>query len=201
MPMHELIQSYLDTLYRPLETEIKQAMLSNGNEQYGYIHYYSFLKLMSHLNISSQDHFLDIGSGFGKLIFQVFLTSELASATGIEIQFQRHQIADQINRIIQKDLPLLFKPDRNLSFFQGDFLGLSSSILGKISIIYVCASVFSPDLILAIGKKINDMKNVHTILSFRKIPNLEHLKIEKKIFVECSWDSVACYFYRRNYYE
>ena len=74
--LHEMIQSYLDTLYTPFNQEIRRSRLCGENETYGEIYYYSAVKLLNYLNLSPDDHFLDIGSGIGKLVFQVFLISQ-----------------------------------------------------------------------------------------------------------------------------
>ncbi len=153
MPLmtHEMIQKYFDECYKPCIHEIKQTLCLKLNETYGELYYYSLVKLLKYLNITSQDHFLDIGSGIGKLVFQIFLTTEAASVTGIEINTLRHSIAIQIKEKLQQQLPEIFVK-KFLNLQPGDFLNFE---LDHITIAYVCSIVLSFELLNSIGKKIN----------------------------------------------
>lgn len=192
--MHEMIQSYFDSVYHSFDSDIKQSMTFKSNETYGEIYYYSLVKLLTYLEITEQDHFLDIGYGLGKLIFYIFFTTRAASVTGIEINDQRHDIASRVRDTITQQLPAMFNNGRTLNLFNGDFLKQSWD---SITIIYVCSSVFSFELLSAMGKKINDMSSVQRIVSFRKLPHLDQFKLTKKIFLHCSWDNVPCFIYSR----
>lgn len=192
---HELIQTYLEQLYTPYAKDIKQSLLFDGNEQYGELYYYSYQQLLNDLMITDSDHFLDIGSGLGKIIFQTFLNTQAASVTGIEINTQRYQIAAHIKDTLCHQLPELFANQRHLHVIQGDFLKHNFT---HISIIYVCATVFSFELLSAVGKKINGMRQVKKITSFGKLPHLDKFKLIKKIFLHADWERVPCYIYERS---
>lgn len=189
---HEIIQSYFDKLYSHFENDIKQITCISHNELYGELYYYSVVKLLKYLNITDKDHVLDIGSGVGKIVFQIFMTTKAVSVTGIEINNNRSIIANKIKDIIFKQLPELFNPPRYLNLINGDFLNHD---FNNISIIYVCSTVFSLELLNAIGKKINTMNNVEKIISFRQLSNLNHFQLTKKIFVHGDWDYAICYLY------
>lgn len=197
--MHELIQSYFDTLYDSLDLEVKQSMFAKDNEIYGELYYYSVVELLKYLNISAKDHFLDIGSGLGKLVFQLFLTTEAHSITGIEINAQRYHISTQVRNMLQHQLPDSFQPHRSLNLIQDDFLNFdfTQPNFNNISIAYVCSTVFSLALLNSIGNKINSMNSVEKVISLRKLPNLTHFSLAKRIFIHGSWDKTACYLYSR----
>lgn len=194
-PLHELIQAYLEQLYAPYARDIQKSQLFYENEQYGELYYYSYMTLLSYLNMTDTDHFLDIGSGLGKIIFQTFLTSSVASVSGIEINTQRHQISTKIKETLQQQLPELFTHDRQLQIIQGDFLKHSFT---HISVVYVCATVFSFELLKAIGKKVNSMQQVKKIVSFGKLPYLNNFKLINNIFLHADWERVPCFIYERN---
>lgn len=194
MPLSEMIQSYFDKLYHPCNREIHQSFFSKSNEIYGELYYYSIVELLKHLEITENDHFLDIGSGLGKVVFQVFLTTNAASVTGIEINQQRHAIAGQIAETIRRELPAVFEQNHTLNFINNDFL---KQDFVHISIIYVCSTVFEAPLLDAIGHKINQMHTVKKVVSSRKLPNLDHFEITEKFFLHGSWDKVAFYLYCR----
>src|SRR5579862_1245983 len=120
--MHELIQTYLEKIYSPFTDKIKQSMFAESNEIYGELYYYSFVKLLKYLKITTKDHFLDIGSGLGKPLLQVFLTTQAASVTGIETNAQRYHIASKVTALVKQQLPDLFCTNRELNLIHGDFL-------------------------------------------------------------------------------
>lgn len=192
--MHEMIQSYLDQLYKPHAHEIKKSLFFYQNEHYGELYYYSFMSLLRHLKLTDKDHFLDIGSGLGKIIFQTFLTTHPASVSGIEINALRYQIAIKAQESLRQQLPDMFAPAKILQIIHGDFLQYD---LSQTTVIYVCSTVFSFDLLDAIGKKINAMPYIRTIASLRKLPNLDAFKLSKKIFLHADWEKVPCYIYER----
>ena len=191
--MHTIVQSYFALLYQPFSNEIKESLFAGNNERYGELCYYSVVKLLKHLNITRHDNFLDLGSGLGKLLFQIALTTEAQQITGIEINPKRYAIASSILATMKNQLPEHFK-SKNVTLIEGDFL---EAPLHSITMIYVCNMVFSSNLLDAIGKKINTMETVKTVVSFRKLPYLSCFKLTKKIFLHASWDYIACYLYKR----
>lgn len=192
--MHQWIQAYMDELYRPYDEDIKHTLLYEGNERYGEVYYYSLVTLLKHLKLSNTDHVLDIGSGLGKVMVQLFLTSKAASVTGIEINPHRHVISKAVKETMQQQLPELFSAPRRFDVIQGDFL--THDFL-DISVIYVCSTIFSFDLLHAIGNKINTMMHVKKVVSFKRLPHLKDFKLVKMLYLHCSWDMVACYLYER----
>ncbi len=193
LPIHEMIQSYLDNVYASFANDIKKTLHFKGNEIYGEILYYSAIKLIQDLSITAKDHFLDIGSGLGKLACYVYFASEAASVTGIEINSARHAIAIQIKQLIQTQLPRMFE-NREFSLIEGDFL---VSSFEKATIVYLCSTIFSYELLEKIGLTLNKMPNVIKIASFRKLPYLSNFRCIKRTLIHCSWERVSCYIYER----
>lgn len=190
---HEMLQSYFDNVYASLETEIKKTLHFTGNEIYGEILYYSAIKLINYLGITSKDHFLDIGSGLGKFAFYLFFVSQVSSVTGIEINPHRHQIATKVKQKIQMQLPRLFD-DRELCLMEGNFLEAS---FDRATMVYLCSTIFSYDLLEKISLKLNTMANVKKIASLRKLPFLSNFTCVKRMSIHCSWDRCSCYIYER----
>lgn len=192
--LHEMIQSYLDKVYAAFDSDIKKTLHFKGNEIYGEILYYSAIKLIKYLGLTPQDHFLDIGSGLGKLAFYVYFASQAASVTGIEINSARHAIAMRVAEVIQAQLPRMFD-SREFSLIEGNFLEAS---FDKTTMVYICSTIFSYDLLEKIGLKLNTMPNIIKIASFRKLPFLSNFTCVKKMLIHCSWERVGCYIYERN---
>ena len=191
--MHEVIQSYLTSLYRNFDNDIKGSMLSSENEIYGELHYYSVVKLLTYLDISENDHFLDLGFGLGKLLFQIILTTTAQHITGIEINNSRFNIVTKLFTTMQNQLPDCFL-NKNITLLEGDFLQFN---FHPITIVYVCSTVFSFILLDTISEKINCMPSVNCVVSFRKLPRLSNFRLTKKLFLHGSWDHAVCYLYSR----
>lgn len=191
--LHEMIQSYFDHCYDSLEHKIQQSTSSKSNEIYGELYYNSVIQLLKYLNLTEKDHFLDIGSGLGKIVFQIFLTTVVGSVTGVEINTERHSIACEVKKMMEKNLPEAFE-NKKICLINDDFL---KSDFHNITIVYICSTVFSFELLSNMGSKINSMPNVETVVSFRKLPGLDNFKLTKKIFFQASWDYTPCYLYMR----
>ena len=193
--LDEIVQAYLDRLYKPFYKAIQSSRAAGNNETYGEIFYYSAYRLLRVLQIDANDHFLDIGSGVGKLVLQTFLRTSAKLVTGIEINESRHTIATKILGAIKEELPNLFENQRNLQLIHGDFLKID--LRDDITLVYLCSTVFSFDLLAAMGQKINAMPHVRKVVSFRVVPHLDNFALARKLFLHCSWDRVPCYVYVR----
>ena len=192
--MHNLIQHYFESLYSVFSSEINQTLCYQNNEIYGELYYYSIVKLLKYIPIRATDHFLDIGSGLGKLVFQIFLTTPAVNVTGIEINSARMLIAQKIKYNMQNHLPELFKSYKAIHLIESDFLTYQFE---SVTIVYVCSTVFSSYLLTAISEKINRMASVHTVISMRKLSFLSNFFLRKKIFLHGTWDMTACYIYEK----
>lgn len=194
MNLDETLQNYFETLYQPLGIDIQKSLYAEGNEIYGELYYYSVKELLKTLDIQEQDHFLDLGSGLGKIAFQTFMSYPLKIVTGIEINEKRHHIAIKVKEKIQEQLPKLFDQNHRLNLLAGDFF---NHPFEDVTIIYICSLVFSYDLLSRVGEKINSMPNLKKIASIRKIPGLENFRIKRKLFLHGNWDRTSFYIYER----
>jgi SAM-dependent methyltransferase len=186
------MQKQLTEYYKHLKVQISDSEHAKGNEIYGELYYQSVEKLLKHLKIGSSDHFLDIGSGLGKLIFQVFLTTPAYAVTGVEINAKRYAISNQVKTLMMNRQDVVGKGILNI--IEGDFLYIHFK---DVTIAYVCSTVFSYELLEAIGQKINAMSTVHTVVSLRKLPGLLNFKLSKTLLLQGTWDSTFCYIYAR----
>ncbi|HSW75807.1 MAG TPA: hypothetical protein VLG50_02090, partial [Candidatus Saccharimonadales bacterium] len=123
-----------------------------------------------------------------------YFGSRAASVTGIEINAARHRIAMRVAEVIQAQLPRMFD-HRDFSLVEGNFL---ESSFDRTTMVYICSTIFSYDLLEKIGLKLNTMPNIIKIASFRKLPFLSNFTCVKKMLIHCSWERVGCYIYERN---
>lgn len=189
---HLLCQQYLSFLYQTKVCNDIKRKKGNIAETYGEILYPSVIKLMSSIKLSVDDVFFDLGSGLGKVVIQLFLTTSIRESYGIEIRPDLHQQALTILRQIQKDLPDCFPYSRKLTFLCGNFLEIP---LSSATLLLIASPCFSPTILHRLSGIINDLSSVHSVFSLRPLPALKRLPFKKAIAIECSWDSALCYLY------
>jgi hypothetical protein len=190
----ELCQRYLTMVYQNVQAHSasvhpKSAMIPETN---GEILFESLDKLLHTLMLTDQDVLVDLGSGYGKLVVQAFLSTPIKEAVGIEIQPSLHGLALAVAEQVQQDLPDFYLPYRKLTFLQGSFFDIPFTMA---SVALINATCFSQSMLLRLGEVINAVPSIHTVLATRPIPSLQRLVFKKSIRVECSWDSAQCYIY------
>jgi len=193
----ELYQGYLAKVYsKPVLTspssKEEDALIQAGIcITYGELLYPSVKKLLHIARLAPTDIFLDLGSGLGKCVLQIFLQTALQKVIGIEAIPALHQQACQAQEQMQAALPFLWE-NRTLDLVEGNFL--EKDWQGA-TIVYSCSTCFDRRLLNAIGHKINEEKQVQQVFSLRALPTLKRLRLKKVFVVECSWDSALCFYY------
>jgi SAM-dependent methyltransferase len=189
-----LCQQYLNIVYH----DAAECSTNNLSAQHkivetsGEILFAGVSRLLTYLKAS--DAFLDLGSGAGKVVTQVFLNSAVKAARGIELIPDLDRRAQFAAASIQRDLPEFYEQGRELNFKQGDFLDYS---INDASVVLINSVCFSQALLLAIGKLLNTSPHVHTVLTLRPIANLTQVFFKKTLRIECSWDTALCYVYQK----
>jgi hypothetical protein len=186
-----LCQHYLAILYHDVQGK-RVSITNNICETYGEILYPSVDKILSVIQPSDSDVFVDYGSGLGKMVIQVFLKSLVKEAYGIEISPELYQHSLNAAQRLQSDLPGFYQNGRKLTFFLGNFLEIP---LTTVTIAMVTSTCFTQSLLNQLGKIIEYTPSIHTVLSLRPISILERLTFKKTIRIECSWDTELCYVY------
>lgn len=190
-----LCQRYLDIIYRDTKRHFSdnKHKYKDASDTYGEILYESANKLISKIHFSENDVFVDLGSGLGKFVIQVFLNSIVKEARGIELISELHQQALTAAEKVKRDIPNVFLGERKLDFTLGDFLNTS---FDSATVVFICAPCFSQKTLFTLGKRINEIPSIHTVLSLRPLSSLYHLSFKEAVRVECSWDTALCYIYK-----
>lgn len=156
--------------------------------------------------------FVDMGSGVGKLVMQVYLElPRISRSIGIELAPLRHQAAvkawselEPVAKKIRAEIPIGGGPisEADLELINGDF---RESDLSEATHIYISSLCFTEDMMYQIAKKIEqDAPNVQCIATLCSLPsdfqrkgirdriNFEVIYktfglIERTEFVEMSW--------------
>lgn len=189
--LDELYQAYLGTVYEKVAPR-DLSLGSSGSLTYGEMLYPSVKKLLKKIDFSSTPVFLDLGSGLGKFVLQAFMQTSLLKVIGIEFRADLSEQSSEAIRLIRQAFPLFWEKNRELKVVTGDFL---KEDWEQANIIYACSTCFRPELLAAIGDKINQELSVQHVFTLRPLPTLERLPLKEVFTVECSWDSALCYHY------
>ena len=189
---NSLCYHYLNKVYYAVKQTIVNHQENALYETYGEILYPSVSYLLTLIEPRVDDIFVDLGSGVGRLVVQVFLTTLVKQAYGIEIVDSLHQQALLARQCLLDEVPDFFANDRQLNFRLGSFLEIP---LHAATIAMVCSTCYSLDMTDALGHIINDTASIHTVLSLRPLSTLQRLAFRRAVHVECSWDSALCYLY------
>lgn len=167
---------------------------------YGEILYPSMKKIIDYMDINENDVFYDFGSGVGKVALQVFLTTPVKKAVGIEANNKRNDIAVKVYDQVKKEFKELFL-QRQLECFQDNFLNLDVT---DATIIYTCSTLFGTNLLADIGVIIDKCPKIKYLISIPSVQyNYAHipcknLLVKDILDIECTWDKTVCYIYTRD---
>jgi hypothetical protein len=190
----EMCHAYLMQLYQnPAQVE-KQVTFSLEGTQ-GDVLPQSVSTLLSQVQLSNEDVFIDFGSGRGQVIFHVFLLSSVKKLIGIEIQEPLHQYAMQLKNQLLQEVPLFFGEKRTIQLIHGNFL---EQDVGDATVAFISAVCFSQATLIALAKQLNRLPYLRKVLSLKPLTHLTILPFEKAIRVQCSWGSALCYCYGPN---
>lgn len=186
-----LCNDYLDILYHDSH-DVQAINTADLAETPGEILFPGISKLLSLIQMKQDDVFVDLGSGMGKVVIQVFLLSVVREALGIEIVPGFHARAVQTAERVRRELPDFFQQERKLTFIPGNFLEIP---LRGATVVLINSVCFGPELVHDIGGLIEHTPSIHTVMSLRPLPGLRRLPFRRAARVECSWDSSLCYIY------
>jgi SAM-dependent methyltransferase len=180
---------YLASLYEhsngyfiPREDEqaIRQA---KGASLYGEITQSSLARLIKYLKLTPRDVFYDLGSGLGKVVLQVAMTTKIHSATGIELSHIRHLYA---GTALHKVKEARYLATTQCKFIHGDIL---KEPLPGASIIYTCSTAFSQKLMAALSKRLRSILAPGTrIVSLQDFNDHKQLELVDVLKLEMTWD-------------
>ena len=140
-------------------------------------------KIINNLKINSNDVFVDLGCGNGKVVLQFYLQTKIKSSLGIEFSTTR------INQAIKVKNKIKIKPNKKINFIRGNFLNQNIN-LSQGTIFYSASTCFSDDTMIKLWKRIIQNKNLNAIIVLKDFPNFcdfSRVKKTKELNVGCSW--------------
>ena len=195
--LSSIVEKYIEKLYKNTTAfgSVGTELSKNNPTTYGEILPSSVTTIINLLNINQDDVFYDLGSGSGKVVTQFFLQTKAKKNTGIELVPFRHNIAKQIKNKLQKTFPDKFS-SQQLQFINGDIL---TQDLTDATIVYMCSTCFSNELLQKITNKLNESNNIRAIITLKELPTL-HKKLKNKQIINtpCTWaKNTTAYVYTK----
>jgi histone methylation protein DOT1 len=193
-------EKYLNNLYQGVSGFISyKPNEKQENEQddiyltYGEVVPAGIKRLLEYANVGPNDVICDLGSGVGKAVIQSFLNTPAKRCFGIEASPLRYASSMAVLKRLQEEHPALFNGDRELNFYQGNFL---RSDLKGTTIIYTGSTCFSTQLMAKIGEMIDRTPSIRCVMSLKPVPCA--LPLDQILDVEASWVNLTkCHVYRR----
>jgi len=181
-------KAYLEMLYEdkggyiiPGE-EITEIRSNGAHEQYGEIPYDSAAHLLDDLQLSRQDVFYDLGSGVGKLVLQVYMSTPVKRSIGIEISLTRWKIAESSRQQAAADDHII--SGRDLTFLNQN---LYKTPLGDATVCFISGLKFPPELIKSIMDRLSALDHDVKVISVLPLPPHDKFKLIKTYNLAMSW--------------
>jgi len=192
-----MFQDYLHQLYRRVDayTVAESYKKNNLSATQGEILSGSINQIIAEIPFQEDDVFYDLGCGLGKIVLQIFLNTPVKEACGIEFVPELHQQSLELEKRLRLDWPQFYQGQRKIRLILGNFL--ESSLQGA-TILLINSTCFSQSTLAKVSAVINQYPQIHSLLSLRPLPLLQHLTFVKTLTVECTWDSTLGYLYQKN---
>jgi len=167
--------------YTVPRTDDLKVRKASGSSLYGEITYRSVEKLLHYLKLGPKDIFFDLGSGVGKVIMQVGMTTKLTKAVGVELSETRFKSA---KKALKTAANSGWIDPGKVEFRNEDIL---KTDLSKATVIYTCSTAFPMTLMTRLAKLLATHPRPLRIVSLQKMPATKGLHLIKKLPLDMSW--------------
>lgn len=164
--------------------EASAIFKEGGHPQYGEIPYDSAAHILDDLQLSRQDVFYDLGSGVGKLVLQVYLTTPVKRSVGVELSLTRWKIAEESRTHLATDYHII--PGRDLSFLNQNIL---KSSFTDATVCFISGITFPPQLIQFIMDRLSTLGHDVKVISVLPLPAHKDFRLVKTYNLPMSWAS------------
>lgn len=161
-----------------------------GNPVYGEITYDSAEILIQDMKVTRDDVLYDLGSGLGKFALQAYLTTPAKKIIGIELSATRHKLAVRAERLLKESIltKKIIPQAKELQLIHDNILHAD---LTDATVVFMCATCFSHELIHQIMHKLHSCKNGLRVLSLKKLENHPAFKHINKYQLPMTWSKTA----------
>jgi hypothetical protein len=154
---------------------------ASGSSLYGEITFRSVEKLIHYLRLKESDVFFDLGSGVGKVVMQIGMTTKVKKAVGVELSETRFKSAKKALAVATKSGWIL---PRKIQFRNENIL---ETDLSKATVVYTCSTAFPMTLMRRLAKTLAHQTQPLRIVSLQKLPETKGLYLIDKLPLDMSW--------------
>lgn len=184
------------------EEERTLCSATGASPVYGEILYESCAVLVEALRLTEDDVFYDLGSGLGKFVTQVYLTSPAKKAWGIEFSENRFERAQKATQNLAKigttafsfenDMRKVFgkgalskSKNKKFGFTHADML---KADLSDATVIFTCSTCFGPEFMQKLTDKLA-ANNELRILTLVQLPYNKHVHYVTTYVLPMTWSA------------
>jgi SAM-dependent methyltransferase len=188
----------LRRLYRDLDgfeiprDDARRIARSKGSSIYGELMPTATIRLLTHLELGRRDRFVDLGSGAGKVVLLAAMTTEVASALGVELSASRVAVAEQaLARARAEGLP----GAERASFVEADML---RHPLDEATVIYTCSTAFSTAFMRRLTRRLAELPKLRAVASLQDFDPHPAFELAEVYKLDASWKrNTKVYVYER----
>jgi precorrin-6B methylase 2 len=160
-------------------SDVIQDTNSNVDTTYGEIMEEGVSLILSKLNLTEQDVFLDLGSGAGRVVLQVFLEKNIKSI-GIEFIEKRYKMAEESLRQLHEKINA-----SKVHFIKGDFFTENWS---NATCIFMCNTCFTEDVMDKIMARLGSCKKLRYVIMLKQLDSKpDWLEVVESFQVPVTW--------------
>lgn len=138
-------------------------------------------QLIEQLRLGSGDVFYDLGSGVGKVVLQVAMTTAVARCVGIEMMGRRHRVALRMLEQARREGLLRAKETR---FRRSDFM---RARIGDASVVYTCSTAFSTAFMNTLAARLAGLPAGLRWVTTQDLDDNEWFSLETVLQLDMSW--------------
>ena len=189
-PTHETSKKKMDRVYESItgfkisQQEKDDLKKTGAAPTYGEIPFNSLQTILDDLKLTDQDVFYDLGSGVGKTVVQVALTTPAKKIVGIELSPTRNMRVRKVMIVLEREN--IIPANKEFALEAGNFLDAD---LNDATIIYMCSTCYSPELMQSIVDKLSAIpgENKLRIVTLKKLPDNNAFKLIKDYRLPMTW--------------
>ena len=184
------------------EEERALCSATGASPIYGEILYESCAVLVEALRLTEDDVFYDLGSGLGKFVTQVYLTSPVKKSWGIEFSENRFERAQKATNNLAKIGTTAFAFENNMRKVFGkdalskpkakkfgfDNMDMLKADLSDATVVFTCSTCFGPEFMQKLADKLA-ANNGLRILTLVRLPYNKHVHYITMYVLPMTWNA------------
>lgn len=160
-------------------SDVIQDTNTNVDTTYGEILGEGVSLILSKLDITEKDVFLDLGSGAGRVVLQVFLEKNIKSI-GIEFIEKRYKMAEESLRQLHEKINAT-----KVHFIKGDFFTENWS---NATCIFMCNTCFTKEVMDKIMARLGSCKKLRYVIMLKQLDTKpDWLEVFESFQVPVTW--------------